>query len=57
MRAAPSSFFTAGGNAGAPVAAGRGGGGGSGGDARHRIHTVLNVLTAQSEEFAEEKTK
>lgn len=43
-----------GGNVGAPEAVG---GGGVGGGARCRIHTVLNVLTAQNEEFEKEKTK
>lgn len=52
-----SSFFMDGGNVGAPEAAGTGDPGGPRGDARCRIHTVLNVLTAQNEEFEKEKTK
>lgn len=43
---------------GLPAQWGRGDPGGDlPGDARRRIHTVLNVLTAQNEEFAQEKTK
>lgn len=56
-----SSFFTDGGNVQAPGAVGTGDPGvtpgGLPGDAQCRIHTVLNVLTAQNEEFAKEKTK
>lgn len=52
-----SSFFMDGRNVGAPEAAGTGGPRGTAGQCSSRIHTVLNVLTAQNEEFAKEKTK
>ena len=52
-----SSFFTDAGNVRAPAAAGTGDPGGTAGWRSCRIHTVLNVLTAQKEEFAKEKTK